>query len=516
MATIYKIYPSIGIARIGKSDKFFIGPESPSMPVKGPFKENGKIKKQGARFRVYEFEVDEFGGEKIVGEVTDSKSVKIEWNVHLCNRKAASRRIPTEPAKPRNPGYKQDKLVIEGSEQISGKKKISSPIIGQIQFINKINDRVEGKDDVVLGRLETDNKGRLIVIGGSGVAKSLLNIPLDNFANNPGWYDDCCDGPVEANIQIDGCRSVEAQKAWVVVASPAYAPEIKNVITWYDQAKNIDANTFNPVLNIDKPSFTNDIYPILKSTVLLQWVHQDARRGHGSGRGNFIDPQILKDLSNNSNSTKSQRQHILSRLMEPNTGATGPGSRPPGPKSMPFLFSGVDPRDRNLFQYASLTKLQYSMMGKWVDGDFSADWKGEPAQRKFDNIPIEEQPEALTRAALEGCIGGPFFPGIETTYIMALADTYEAPYRINQTLPAGYMTELMALPWQADFIDCGALWWPAQRPVSVKTKNGIKDFSRGMPERSRRYAGMVKNWNELGFVVKVGNSYIETERGSIP
>ncbi len=69
MAKRYRIYPSIGIARIGKSDATYIGPESPSMAVQGPFKENGKIKKQVARFRIYEFEVDEFGGERQNNEV---------------------------------------------------------------------------------------------------------------------------------------------------------------------------------------------------------------------------------------------------------------------------------------------------------------------------------------------------------------------------------------------------------------------------------------------------------------
>lgn len=74
------------------------------------------------------------------------------------------------------------------------------------------------------------------------------------------------------------------------------------------------------------------------------------------------------------------------------------------------------------------------------------------------------------------------------------------------------MTELMAVPWQADYVACGALWWPAQRPVSVQTDAGFESFSRGI----QGYSGMVKYWNELGFIVQEGNTYSEDERGAIP
>ena len=94
------------------------------------------------------------------------------------------------------------------------------------------------------------------------------------------------------------------------------------------------------------------------------------------------------------------------------------------------------------------------MMEKWAQGDFIADWQGEPKTPELNRIPIKEQPDALTRAALEACIGGPFFPGIECTYLAAQPQTYEQPFRIQQTFPPGYLTERMALPWQADFLAC--------------------------------------------------------------
>ena len=172
MKKIYRIYPGIGIARIGNSKKFYIGPESPSYSTQGPFKEHGKIKKQAARFRVYEFEIDEFGNERIVKEMIASDSVEINWEVHLKNKKAASRTIPEESQNVRNPGYDQQKLEIEGRDSISGPGNKNKEIIGHIEFVK--NNRLEGKDDVVLGHLETDDNGRLLVIGGNGVSRSPL------------------------------------------------------------------------------------------------------------------------------------------------------------------------------------------------------------------------------------------------------------------------------------------------------------------------------------------------------
>ena len=70
----------------------------------------------------------------------------------------------------------------------------------------------------------------------------------------------------------------------------------------------------------------------------------------------------------------------------------------------------------------------------------------------------------------------------------------------------------MALPWQADFLDCGELWWPAQRPVEVVTESGdLQRFARGV----KSYGDMVKWWTELGFVVEKDAQFVETERNPI-
>ncbi|MDR4485332.1 MAG: LodA/GoxA family CTQ-dependent oxidase [Nitrospirales bacterium] len=180
--------------------------------------------------------------------------------------------------------------------------------------------------------------------------------------------------------------------------------------------------------------------------------------------------------------------------------------------NMPKLFSGLDPDDPSRAEYAALTNHQYSLMQKWAEGNFIADWNGEPQVTDLDDLPLEDQPAALTRAALEACIGAPFFPGIEGTYVIAQAETYIEPFRIDHRHPAGFLTERMALPWQADFIACGQLWWPAQRPVEVTTRSGTREsFSRGIND----YADMVRWWTELGFVVQRRGKFVESERNEI-
>src|SRR4051794_21793970 len=84
-----KIYPGVGIARIGNSpDEFFVGPETPGQTVEpvGGFKDNaGRIKRQAARFRLYAFDKDD----ACIGEVTAGDGVDIQWTVHLANAKAS-------------------------------------------------------------------------------------------------------------------------------------------------------------------------------------------------------------------------------------------------------------------------------------------------------------------------------------------------------------------------------------------------------------------------------------------
>src|SRR5262245_680240 len=105
MPVNYRIHPAIGIARIGDSpDDFFIGPEAPgvsptldkldgSSAQPGKYKDTQhRIKRQGARFRIYEYTENASGVVTKVREVT-ATDAEIDWEVHLANRKAAAPKL---------------------------------------------------------------------------------------------------------------------------------------------------------------------------------------------------------------------------------------------------------------------------------------------------------------------------------------------------------------------------------------------------------------------------------------
>lgn len=88
MATVYKIHPAIGIARVGNSpDDFFIGPEKlgEELRPEGGFKDNQcRVKRQAARFRVFAHHDD--GTKKEIGK----EEADITWTVHLVNKKGSA------------------------------------------------------------------------------------------------------------------------------------------------------------------------------------------------------------------------------------------------------------------------------------------------------------------------------------------------------------------------------------------------------------------------------------------
>src|SRR5690349_8649890 len=91
----YAIHPALGIARLGNApldptdaSTYYLGAESPyQVPNQGQsYKADGKIKKQGQRFRIYEFE-NGIATREIT--LTEQDVASIVWTVHLANRKPA-------------------------------------------------------------------------------------------------------------------------------------------------------------------------------------------------------------------------------------------------------------------------------------------------------------------------------------------------------------------------------------------------------------------------------------------
>jgi len=517
----YRIYPSIGIGRVGDCrDSFIIGPEAPGVVPSGPFRGADRgIKPQAARFRIYKVEIDANENEVVTEEIVPGDGIEIEWSVSLANRKAAALRIDDTLARaakphPRNSGLDRSKLVISANGRITGPQTIGPVLSGAIEFAKQraTGPRVTG---IELATLRTDDRGRLLVIGGPGTSGSPRNAPIDVFSDNDGWYDSVSDGPVAATLRIRG-QSRPVVPAWVLVTVPRYAPDIYGIVTWYDRAVSMARMGSDGRFNSPRTtSFTQDIFPILRRADGLSAVHGVAHANSGvrplsdaTRIAQFGHPQV--------------RARIQARLTADGAAATGPQLRPPG--TMPRLFSGANPDSGGpAWTYLALTRYQLAHIDNWVHGNFNDDWPGAPpAPVPFDQIPVARQAWALCEAALEPCVGGSFYPGIEGTYDIARIETYHPEpnlrreFRINPAHPAGFLTEKMALPWQADFAECSNYWWPSQRPDDVTLRTGEKvRWDRGVAGTTMNHRlNMANLWPQLGFVVfdQAAGRFFEEER----
>jgi len=455
MATIYKIHPAIGIARVGNSDEFFIGPEriNEYPQPQGGFKDNQcRVKRQAARFRIFAHHDD--GSSE---EITHAEA-EIVWTVHLANRKAAyAGRGNSEPA--------ADLVIDAGSRTLDGPNQRQLADTGQIRF--------SGAQAVTvpLGEIRSDTGNRLLVLGGTGRAASPRNDGLVDFWRNPGWYDDIADGPVSATIRLRSDNSQPAVVgAWVITAPPKFAPHQDNSITLYDRVLQtmVDANLATAPT---QTSYVRDIYPVLQRARDSRWVRPN-------GAHNWADPVLAMPL----------RTAIFNRLK--------PAS------DMPALAGGD----------SGLTPVQMAHMQRWRDDTgFSNDWTG---------VPVPDAtvgPDGMDRAALDACVGGSFYPGIEAGG-MSPADrpilhaaNYAEAFRINHaTVAPGTISASMAVPWQADFYYCAGNWWPVPRPDRVTPQAGGApvEWARG----ANSLDGMVANWHTLGFVVQQNDRKVEVER----
>ncbi len=536
---VFKIHPAIGVARIGDSNAFFIGPEQPGGPATGaadgkgtpvpPFRSGGKIKRQAARFRVFLYPPGP-GQQPVEINTSIPEVQEIEWTVHLANKKAAFFQFQgqtgaTGPYAPgdrpplRNPtitGAARDtKLVID-----PGAKSIKGPSAGPVKFDTSSGNfpkNAAGAPVInFLGELQTDAKGRLLVLGANGVSVSSNALPpsgiqmaelrargfagsatgagrppapLMDYANNDSWFDDISDGPVTATVKLKSGRSIAVQfPAWVLIGPPDFVPEIRNVISLYDAMLDVAVRelpappaTFYPggdLLNytqmrasfrgspIFQPEYFVDIDPILSAALLVGFVQDGALAPH-----KFVLNK--PELQSPALAAKPVRQLIFDFLRPPagNTTYVGAGS-------MPKLFGDNYFIVGNARRVAALTQLQYHILGIWKDGDFVV---GGPRPG------VLITPESLDRAPLESCSGGAFFPGIECSWLMRDRRLYLEPFRIKHgaslghglTVGPGFFSQQMALPWQADFFEChkddvslgGGSgfygWWPAQRPDDV-------------------------------------------------
>ncbi|MFC3690677.1 LodA/GoxA family CTQ-dependent oxidase [Chenggangzhangella methanolivorans] len=220
-----RIHPGIGIARLGNSDEFFVGPEAPGLVVDpggkgGPGPNGGsyrdadaRLKRQAQRYRVYGYDADG----KVVAELTKQSDLvqSLRWRVHVRNMKAANYAFQGaylfDPDKLRNPSVQPGKKPIERDKLIidPGVHTISSgeagPVVmkgdvfvdveksklpGELRFVGftpkdpsqEVEVTYEAARDIELGQLRLDDGDRLLFVpaGGKGECVTTPKVALSN------------------------------------------------------------------------------------------------------------------------------------------------------------------------------------------------------------------------------------------------------------------------------------------------------------------------------------------------
>lgn len=610
MDRFFRIHPAIGVARVGNSPtQFFVGPERIGEPPNfdiatkqfRPFKDSqGRIKRQAARFRLFEYELRN-GKQVPVREVNLGTTgiVSIQWKVHLANRKAAFFNFDGQDGVDgkwtkgvRNPhitvpAEREQKLVIDpGPKTIAGRSQAAVP------FTNT-------KKDIpitALGELRTDADGHLVVLSGLGEANQVPGATLiTNYVNNDRWFDDMADGPVSAEVKyLDGGVTKTATLAgdtgaWVMVGPPDYGPAAGNVIRLFDTLWDLSVRSpqiqiqatdgyfdqglmarlkqqkadWDPAANSFrnyKPSFMHEVFPILKRALEQRNVHnpEASKSFHGTWAGMEVD---LGNLA--SSKGKRLRKTIFGYMRNPTNNSTDPLLMP---KALGDNYSDFEGPRPNFF--ASLTRVQYAVLKQWAEDKFEQDWNDTEAKAIQQVITAE----GMDRASMENSVGGPFFPGIDCSWMIRNTELYGSPFRVKHTgtafpatakLPigAGFFSQQMALPWQADFYQCKKtyfprediqydgegmyhMWWCAHRPDDVFAKKGdiqMVSWTRQLEAAAKleekrpdilalvddeegisaadlaMYIQMRANWPQLGFVISDGTSAFETQaRGDLP
>lgn len=530
------IHPAVGVGRVANAeDEYYIGPEVYPTPALKPGAyrdECGALKRQAARFRIYGYNA---AGE-VVRELT-SDWADIRWSAHVANHKAewyqwiialdipeaADTKAPLRNVKVKKAD--RQTLVIDGGRiSIQGKGRRGSEYAFQGEFLGT---------KVYLGELQTDKAGRLLFLPGHGVSGSPGNTPIYDpdkphaFINADGWYDDVCDGPVTAEVSIEG-RSIPCESAWVLSAPPDYAPNVVGVRTLYDLLYDLYVRA--GWLDFPaKVSFRQDVYPILHRLTGLGWVNKGYEVQYGlSGPHPFGDPDFVARLASNGEESAELRRQIFNNFRDPEGD---------NPLQLPWAWIYGDamevPAGDSPRQNAAVSPTQYRILKLWAAGEFESDWsRPDEPPKEIGQVPLSRQPSMLDQAALEYCLADAFHPGCEVTWPIRHLTMWRAPFRLKHrpegikppdygpvmtqkiALSAygplyaqgpGDLTRWMGLPWQADTAYCRSgydtqydpyvpTFWPATVPNQVLTPEAYEEVMKARTPEERA-AAFAKRFN---------------------
>ena len=570
----------------------------------------GNVKRQAARFRIYAYAAGTSGtypngGGTLVtvgGSVGKKKVKDIVWTVHLANKKLnnystvskgnqfrgiAAYMDPSE-LELRNAGYKGTKdkndpvrlrelFTDPGPRAISATTnsktviKFDAPTAatyadakGAIvpvpnypkSFPSDFNKLDEPLGPLTsLGDIRVDEKGGLIVAGGYGKTVGVLKPdgkpvdPLNQATENGLWYDDASDGPVNAVIVFDDNSTAAVQAGWYVTGDPGYAPQVRNVVSTWDDVYDIWVRELKlvPALFTDgvfqpsyRPSFPDDIQPVFHAAMLQRWstnLPSIAVSNH----------DVIGAITPSDDPTE-KIPNLKTLIRNPvDTTEIETGS-----PLMPLSLGDAEK------SFLTVSQTQYFLLNQWWNKD------------AVDSATKLGPGEKLDRITLENCLGGRYSPGIEVSFPIRDVNLYIqdwrkedcGPFRVNQAsldystaqkdkpflkfgyiplqaipLEPGDVSKFMSVPWHSDYNSCAIhppdpnpqgnntlYWsWPAERPVAVypvslcsfdgdRWSVGQQVYSvRGtgtdtpypaQAGRFQQYPEFVSNWFKVGFVIE--------------
>lgn len=573
MARSFEIHPRVGVARLGNSPDFYLAPETVGgLPVEWDpegsavgdsqdfvqrFKDGvGRVKRQAARFRIFE-RVDGDLVERALG-ADDVES--IEWTVHVANKKPIwytfselqgdlefgegnsyeNQHVPVNNPDTTEPAERQA-LIID-----PGPRSIDAP--DQVVEISRYNipDSYKhgsfppvgagGQQIDTLGELRMDERGALIALGGFGNVTGSAQI--DSFRGAPGYWDDIADGFVFATVTLTDGTEIVAAPSWLLVGSPKYAPELVNITTLHDTMYDVairrmnldpaiypggqqnDASSYDPLVGYDpdyEVDFETQVRPIFERIQGYRWVADIPYLA------DYANPDF--DVADPSEELLEKRRRYFRNFRVPLLAEdydVWAGRVENGPDQL-FSADGIPLLPLNsgdnsvtnqgpIYKFETLSPTQYFFLRQWSEGKFRV---GEP--------PATGAAEQLDGADTGNCVGAPFSPGIETTWIVRNAPIYWQPFQVKlahyeeglknleryyrdnglsttadeahgQGCEPGDLTKRMAIPWQADFSECTVqtpnitnrsinqmadgtgievppayyvYWWPPQSPMHV-------------------------------------------------
>lgn len=571
------IHPRVGIARLGNSlTEFYLGPErTGGLPIAchangdpllaegreqevRQFKDAiGAIKRQAARFRIYERQED---GREVELTLNDPRIARIVWTAHIANKKPIwytfsellgdlefgeansyeNQHVPLNNGDITDPAQRKSLMIDPGPRSVdrpgviqefsryqknSDYPHTSFPPTSLVPAINSLGD------------IRMDSLGRLILLGGLG--HSAGSTALTTFRGGNQWWDDISDGYVAATVVFKDGQSVDLEPAWVIVGSPKYAPQLVNIVTLDDTAYDIAVrflayapeiynaqawpsagDRYDPCAGFNpeyRPNFSRDLEPIFRRPESYRWV------AHTPSMNDFTRPPFdIRDASEANRAARERYFRLFRVPVPPQSYAhiqqvkNGPNTlfSEDGIPLMPLNSGDNSVTNQILYKFLTLTPTQYFFLRQWAAGTFDIG----------DACPdLREGVTDLDRQVIGNVVGGPFSPGIETTWIVRQPKLYRAPFSYEvahwtgslQELTAHYhdhglsltsdpqngdgaepgdLTKRMAIPWQADFFDCtvqtpnldnpqinqGAgdngiqappsfyvYWWPPQSPMHV-------------------------------------------------